>query len=106
MNTARRPAARHLTGWSAAGLLLLLPTVAAAWLLVLASERGSRCLMYGEGCSGVPGGALYGCFWAAFALGAAALAWPRTRWRAARAATVVLQWCAQLTLGALVLGDA
>ncbi|MEU0741661.1 hypothetical protein [Streptomyces sp. NPDC006134] len=106
MNTAQQSAGRHLTGWSVAGLLLLLPTVAVAWLLVLASERGSRCLMYGEQCSQIPGAALYGCFWAALALGVLVLAWPRGRWTPARGGAVLLQWAAQLTLGALILTGA
>lgn len=107
MNTAQQQSAgRHLTGWSVAGLLLLLPTVAVAWLLVLASERGSRCLLYGEQCSPVPGAALHGCFWAALALGVVALGWPRGRWPPARAGTVLLQWATQLTLGVLIVAGA
>ncbi|MBD0422967.1 hypothetical protein H0H10_28075 [Streptomyces sp. TRM S81-3] len=108
MNTCQppQPTARALTGWSLAGLLLLLPTVVLAWVAVLATERGSRCLMYGEQCSAVPGGALWGCFGAAPALGAPALAWPRTRWTSARAGAVALQWGAQLMLGALILSGA
>ncbi|WP_162833281.1 hypothetical protein [Streptomyces sp. CB09001] len=98
--------ARALTTGSVAGLVLLLPTVVLAWTVVLASERGSRCLTYGEQCSRVPGGALWACFWASAALGALALALPRTRWTPARCGAVVLQWGAQLTLGALILADA
>ncbi|WP_121748904.1 hypothetical protein [Streptomyces sp. E2N166] len=89
-----------------AGLVLLLPTVLVAWLAVLASESGADCLMYGERCPTVPGAALWACFWAAAGLGVLALAWPRTRWPAARCWAVVLQWGAQLTLGALILSGA
>ncbi|MGW0817518.1 hypothetical protein ACWD00_30545 [Streptomyces viridiviolaceus] len=108
MNTAQppQPTARALTGWSLAGLLLLLPTVVVAWIAVLATERGSRCLTYGEQCSSVPGGTLWACFWAAAALGLLALAWPRARWAPARAGAVALQWGVQLTLGALILSGA
>ncbi|MFJ8545486.1 hypothetical protein ACIRFH_26370 [Streptomyces sp. NPDC093586] len=104
--TTPRPVSRALTGWSVTGLVLLLPTVVLAWIVVLAGERGSRCLMYGEQCSTVPPGAVWGCFWAAAALGVLAVAWPRTRWTSARCGAVVLQWCAQLTLGALILSGA
>ncbi|AQS67826.1 hypothetical protein [Streptomyces pactum] len=100
------PAARALTGWSAAGLVLLAPTVVVAWLAVLATERGGRCLTYGEQCSAVPGEALWACLWAAAVLGVLALAWPRARWTSARCGAVVLQWGAQLTLGALILSGA
>ncbi|MGP4086873.1 hypothetical protein [Streptomyces sp. KR55] len=98
--------ARQLTRWSVAGLLLLLPTVVLAWIAVLSTERGGRCLMYGEQCSGIPGGVLYGFFWAAVVLGVLALLWPRTRWTPARAGAVLLQWGAQLTLGTLILSGA
>ncbi|MFE1201696.1 hypothetical protein HUT15_13155 [Streptomyces sp. NA03103] len=98
--------ARALTIGSVAGLVLLLPTVVLAWIAVLASERGSRCLTYGEQCSRVPGDALWACFWASAALGVLALAWPRARWVPARCAAVLLQWGAQLTLGALILAGA
>ncbi|OWA08941.1 hypothetical protein B9W62_14210 [Streptomyces sp. CS113] len=104
--THARLSARALTTGAVAGLVLLLPTVVLAWLVVLASERGGRCLTYGEQCSGVPGGALWACFWASAALGAVALAWPRTRWAPARCAAVVLQWGTQLTLAALILAGA
>ncbi len=104
--TPPHPAARALTGWSVAGLVLLLPTVVVAWLTVLATERGGRCLTYGEQCSTVPGDALWGCFWAAAVLGVLATAWPRTRWTPARYGAVALQWGAQLTLGALILSGA
>ncbi|MBG0852873.1 hypothetical protein I2W78_13730 [Streptomyces spinoverrucosus] len=98
--------ARLLTGWSVAGLLLLLPTVAVAWVAVLATERGSRCLTYGEQCSTIPSGVLHAFFWAALALGALALAWPRARWQYARLGAVLVQWGAQLTLGSLILSGA
>ncbi|MEU9069712.1 hypothetical protein AB0E06_31105 [Streptomyces sp. NPDC048109] len=98
--------ARALTIGSVTGLVLLLPTVVLAWTAVLASERGSRCLTYGEQCSRVPGDALWACFWASAALGVLALTWPRTRWVPARCAAVLLQWGAQLTLGALILAGA
>lgn len=100
------PSARALTLGSVAGLALLLPTVVLAWIVVFASERGSRCLTYGEQCSRVPGDALWACFWVSAALGVLALAWPRARWTPARWAVVVLQWGAQLTLGALILAGA
>ncbi|MFI5678840.1 hypothetical protein [Streptomyces cellulosae] len=106
MTTARQPVTRHLTGWSAAGLVLLLPTVGLAWIAVLATERGSRCLTYGEQCSTVPGGLLHGLFWAALAAGVLALAWPRTQAVSARAGAVLVQWAAQLTLGVLILSGA
>ncbi|MFF3329131.1 hypothetical protein ACFYWX_06135 [Streptomyces sp. NPDC002888] len=106
MNTAQPSADRHLTGWSVAGLVLLLPTVVVAWLAVLSTERGSRCLTYGEQCSTVPGTVLYGVFYASLAAGVVALAWPRTRWTPARSGAVALQWGAQLTLGALILSGA
>ncbi|WP_345592587.1 hypothetical protein [Streptomyces marokkonensis] len=89
-----------------AGLVLLLPTVLAAWLAVFASEHGGDCLMYGERCQTVPGTVLWACFWAAVGLGVTALAWPRTRWTSARCWAVGLQWGAQLTLGALILSGA
>ncbi|MEU3957503.1 MULTISPECIES: hypothetical protein [Streptomyces] len=107
MNTAPQPAAaRTVTGWSVAGLVLLVPTVVVAWIAVLATYRGSRCLTYGEQCSTVPGEALYGCFWVALAAGLLALMWPRARWTGARIGVVLLQWGAQLTLGALILSGA
>ncbi|KUN92125.1 hypothetical protein [Streptomyces resistomycificus] len=106
MNTTQPSGSRLLTGWSVAGLVLLLPTVVLAWIAVLASERGSRCLMYGEECSTIPGGLLYGLFCAALAAGVLALAWPRTRAESARAGAVVVQWGAQLTLGAMILSGA
>ncbi|WP_217161643.1 hypothetical protein [Streptomyces sp. AC512_CC834] len=98
--------AHALTVSSVAGLVLLLPTVVVAWVLVVSTERGTRCLMYGEQCSRIPGGALWACFWASAALGVLALVRPRTRWASARYAAVVLQWCTQLTLGALILAGA
>ncbi|MGC9495241.1 hypothetical protein [Streptomyces sp. WG7] len=100
------PTARIVTGCSVAGLVLLLPTVVLAWLAVFASERGGRCLTYGERCSTVPGEALWACFWAAALLGVLALAWPRTRWRPVGYGAVALQWGAQLTLGGLILSGA
>ncbi|WP_181792666.1 hypothetical protein [Streptomyces sp. WELS2] len=107
MNTAPQPAAaRTVTGWSVAGLVLLVPTVVVAWIAVLATNRGSRCLTYGEQCSTVPGEALYGCFWIALAAGLLALMWPRARWTGARIGVVFLQWVTQLTLGALILSGA
>lgn len=106
MNTAQPSADRHLTGWSVAGLVLLLPTVGLAWLAVLATERGSRCLTYGEQCSTVPGSVLYGVFYASLAAGVAALAWPRARWTPLRGGAVLVQWGAQLTLGAMILSGA
>ncbi|CAM5493137.1 hypothetical protein SALBM311S_03397 [Streptomyces alboniger] len=104
--TAQPPASRFLTGWSVAGLVLLLPTVVLAWLVVLAGERGSRCLTYGERCSTIPGGLLHGLFYAALAAGVAALVWPRALAVPARAGAVLLQWGAQLTLGAMILSGA
>ncbi|MFF4699904.1 hypothetical protein [Streptomyces chattanoogensis] len=107
MNTAPQPAAaRGVTGWSVAGLVLLVPTVVVAWIAVLSTYRGSRCLTYGDQCSTVPGGALYGCFGVALAAGLLALVWPRARWTGARTGAVLLQWGAQLTLGALILSGA
>ncbi|MFG2882906.1 hypothetical protein ACGFYV_11490 [Streptomyces sp. NPDC048297] len=107
MNPAPQPSsARLVTGWSVAGLVLLLPTVVVAWIAVLSTDRGTRCLMYGEQCSTVPGDALYGCFSGALAAGVLALAWPRARWAGARAWVVLLQWCTQITLGALILSGA
>ncbi|GGW34418.1 hypothetical protein GCM10010340_10380 [Streptomyces griseoloalbus] len=107
MNSTPRPAAaRRLTGWSVAGLVLLLPTVALAWLAVLAGERGSRCLTYGEQCSGVPDGVVHGFFLTALAAGLLAAAWPRTRWLPARSAAVAAQWLAMLTTAALILSGA
>jgi hypothetical protein len=107
MTTAPQPvSARAVTGCSVAGLVLLLPTVFVAWIAVLATERGSRCLTYGEHCSSVPGEALWGVFWLAFAAGLLALLWPRTWWTSARVGAVLLQWGAQLTLGAMILSGA
>jgi hypothetical protein len=107
MHSASQSAvARTVTGWSVAGLVLLVPTVVVAWIAVLATYRGSRCLTYGEQCSTVPGEALHGCFWVALAAGLLALMWPRARWTGARIGVVLLQWGAQLTLGALILSGA
>ncbi|MFD5076146.1 hypothetical protein [Streptomyces sp. NPDC058371] len=101
-----RPAHRALSLWAGWGLGLLVPTVVLAWIAVLSGERGTNCLMYGEECSPVPGSLLYGCFWTALAAGVLALALPRTRSTWARSGTVLLQWGAQLTLGALILSGA
>ncbi|MER0444054.1 hypothetical protein ABR738_05650 [Streptomyces sp. Edi4] len=107
MNTAPQPAvARFVTGWSIAGLVLLVPTVVVAWIAVLSTERGTGCLMYGEQCSTVPGEALYGCFWVALVAGLLALVWPRARWAGARTGAVLVQWGSQLTLGLLILSGA
>ncbi|MGW6925902.1 hypothetical protein ACWGA9_32280 [Streptomyces sp. NPDC054950] len=107
MNSAPPPGAtRAVTVWSLAGLGLLLPIVVLAWMTVLSTPRGGRCLMYGEQCSAVPGEALYGCFFGTIAAGLLALAWPRDRWAGVRAGVVLLQWGAQLTLGALILSAA
>jgi hypothetical protein len=107
MNPAPQPdAARVVTRWSVAGLVLLVPTVVVAWIVVLSTDRGGRCLTYGEHCSTVPGEALYGCFWGALAAGLLALVWPRARWTGARSGVVLLQWGAQITLGALILSGA
>ncbi|MGW1781362.1 hypothetical protein ACWCQQ_19790 [Streptomyces sp. NPDC002143] len=97
---------RLLTGWAVAGLVSLLPTVGLAWLAVLSTERGGRCLTYGEQCSTVPGSALYGMFWLSVPAGLAALVWPRARWTYARLGAVGVQWGAQLTLGAMILSGA
>ncbi|WP_329411969.1 hypothetical protein OG802_18740 [Streptomyces sp. NBC_00704] len=107
MNTAPQSgAARAVTGWSVAGLVLLVPSVVMAWLAVVSTPRGGNCLMYGEECSTVPHEALEGCFWFALAVGLLALVWPRTRWTGARTGTVLVQWGAQLTLIALILSGA
>ncbi|MEW2621677.1 hypothetical protein [Streptomyces sp. NPDC048106] len=97
---------RFLSGWAVAGLLLLLPTVVLSWLVVLSGERGTQCLMYGEQCSTIPGSALYAAFFLALAAGIVALAWPRGRGTYARAWAVLVQWGAQLVLGALILSGA
>ena len=107
MNTAQQQSAgRLLTGLSVTSLVLLLPTVGLAWLAVMTGDRGSRCLMYGEQCSQIPGGLLYGLFYASVATGVAALVWPRHRAMPARAGAVVLQWVLQFTLGLLILSGA
>ncbi|MDG9720680.1 hypothetical protein [Streptomyces sp. DH24] len=92
-----------LTGCAAAGLALLLPIVFVAWFLVLAGERGSRCLTYGEGCSPVPGDVLWAVFYVALGCGIVALTWPRAQWKPARLGVVVVQWAAQLLLAVLIL---
>ncbi|MFY4721409.1 hypothetical protein [Streptomyces sp. LaBMicrA B280] len=97
---------RLISGWAIAGLLLLLPIVVLSWAVVLSGERGTRCVMYGEGCSTVPGSALYGAFSLALVAGIAALVWPRGRGTYSRAWAVCVQWGAQLTLGAMILSDA
>ncbi|MFF0745521.1 hypothetical protein ACFYVL_34485 [Streptomyces sp. NPDC004111] len=113
MNTTTQPSAapqpvssRAVTGWSVAGLVLLVPTVAVAWIAVLATSRGSRCLTYGEQCSTVPGGALSGLFALSLVAGLVALCWPRSRGTGARVGVVLLQWGAQLVLGVLILSGA
>ncbi|MEV5283501.1 hypothetical protein [Streptomyces sp. NPDC051994] len=107
MNTVPQPTtSRALTVWSLAGIVLLVPTVVIAGVAVLSTQRGSRCATYGEQCSTVPGEALYGCFGVALAAGLVALVWPRARWTDARFGTVLVQWGAQLTLGALILSGA
>ncbi|MGW2745254.1 hypothetical protein [Streptomyces sp. NPDC001450] len=95
-----------ITGLAVTGLASLLPIVGLAWIVVLSGERGSRCLMYGEQCSTIPGPALYGAFWLALAAGVGALAWPRARWTHLRLGAVLVQWGAQLTLGAMILSGA
>ncbi|MDX2931166.1 hypothetical protein [Streptomyces ipomoeae] len=97
---------RVINLWSALGLILLLPMTLGSWILRLSTERGSRCLAYGEGCSTIPGGVLHGFFWASIAFGLVAAAWPRTRWASARYGAVVLQWCAQVVLCALIVSGA
>ncbi|MFD9395959.1 hypothetical protein ACFWBB_36030 [Streptomyces sp. NPDC060000] len=97
---------RFVIGWAVTGLVSLLPTVGLAWLAVLATERGSRCLTYGEQCSTVPGTALHGMFWLSVLAGLSALIWPRARWTYARVGAVGVQWGAQLTLGAMILSGA
>ena len=97
---------RFITGWAVAGLASLLPIVALSWVVVLSGERGSRCLMYGEQCSTIPGYALRDAFFLALVAGTAALAWPRARWTYARLWAVFVQWGAQLTLGAMILSGA
>ncbi|MEU3030458.1 hypothetical protein ACPCBC_17315 [Streptomyces incarnatus] len=97
---------RFISGWAIAGLVLLLPIVVLSWAVALSGERGTACLMYGEGCSAIPGSALYTAFWLALAAGVAALVWPRGRGTYSRAWAVVVQWGAQLTLGAMILSGA
>ncbi|MBL3665850.1 hypothetical protein JL475_07515 [Streptomyces sp. M2CJ-2] len=106
MTTSTPPphsATRPLTVWAVAGLVLLLPTVIVSWIAVLSTERGSRCLLYGEQCSGVPDGLAPGFFLTALVTGVLATAWPRTRWPSARFGAVAVQWSAMLTMGALIL---
>ncbi|MFH8338687.1 hypothetical protein [Streptomyces sp. AM6-12] len=103
---APRQQDRLITGWAVAGLVLLLPTVVLSWAVVLSGERGTRCLMYGEGCSDIPGWALYAAFALALLAGIVALAWPRGRGTYSRSWTVFVQWGAQLTLGAMILSGA
>lgn len=104
--TRQQDTDRRLRRWSGWGLGLLLPMVVLSIVLVLAGERGSRCLTYGEECSPVPDVLLYGCFWTTVATGLAATAWPRARWTGARLATVVVQWTAQVVLAFLILSYA
>ncbi len=99
----RGPSSRRLTGLAVAGLVLLVPVVLVAWLLVLASDHGSQCLMYGAPCSPVPGELLWALFHVALGSGLLALTWPRTQGKSARCGVVVLQWGAQLLLGLLIL---
>ncbi|MGW5970832.1 hypothetical protein [Streptomyces sp. NPDC055186] len=99
-------ATRPLTVGAVAGLVLLLPTAVLAWIVVLSTERGSRCLTYGEQCSGVPDGLTPGLFVTSLVAGVAATAWPRTRWLPARTGAVAVQWAAMLTMGALILSGA
>ncbi len=107
MNSTPSPsAARQLTGWSVTGLVLLLPTVALAWIAAHSTERGGRCLMYGEQCSTIPDAVVSGFFLAALGSGLVALAWPRTRWTPVRSVAVAAQWLAMLTTGALLLDGA
>ncbi|WP_320774122.1 hypothetical protein [Streptomyces sp. CRN 30] len=94
---------RRARRWAVAGLVLLLPTAVGSWLLVLATERGSRCFAYREGCGPVPGELLWVLFQAAAALGLAAAVLPRTRWAYARTSAVVLQWTAQSAPALLIL---
>ncbi|MEV1063349.1 hypothetical protein [Streptomyces sp. NPDC050263] len=97
---------RLLVGWAVAGLVSLLPTVVLAWLAAVSTERGGRCLMSGEQCSTIPGSALYAVFWLSVAAGLTALVRPRARWTYARLGAVLVQWGAQLTLGAMILSGA
>ncbi|MCE3029908.1 MULTISPECIES: hypothetical protein [Streptomyces] len=97
---------RLISGWAIAGLALLLPIVVLSWAVVLSGDRGTQCLMYGEGCSTIPGSALYAAFWLALVAGVTALAWPRGRGTYSRAWAVCVQWGAQLALGAMILSGA
>ncbi|GLX53773.1 hypothetical protein Shyhy01_67220 [Streptomyces hygroscopicus subsp. hygroscopicus] len=94
---------RFISGWAVTGLVLPLPTVALCWAVVLSGERGSRCLMYGEQCSTIPGPALDVAFCLSLVSGIAALVRPRGRRTYSRACTVFVQWGAQSTLGAMIL---
>ncbi|MEW2130530.1 hypothetical protein [Streptomyces sp. NPDC005435] len=106
------PAARQdspdpvLTGFTVTGLIGLLPTVVVSWLLVLSTDRGTSCLMYGEQCSPVPGWALYDAFALALVAGMAALVWPRGRRTGGRGFTVLVQWGAQCALAGMILSGA
>ncbi|KUN84602.1 hypothetical protein [Streptomyces griseoruber] len=104
--TAHRQTDRFLIGWAAAGLVSLLPTVGLAWLAVWSGERGSRCLTYGERCSTVDGTTLYTLFWLSVLAGLTALVWRRAGASYVRPAAVLVQWGAQLTLGAMILTGA
>lgn len=54
--TTHVPVTDHTRLWSVLSAVLFLPAALAAGVLTLASERASRCLMYGEGCgSSLPG---------------------------------------------------
>ncbi|MFD7711576.1 hypothetical protein [Streptomyces sp. NPDC059786] len=98
--------ARLLAVGAVTGLIMLLPIVVLAWLAVLSTDRGTGCLMYGEGCSDVPGGLLWALFWTALTAGVTAVVWAPDRWPAARTGTVLLQWGAQVTLAALIMSGA
>lgn len=86
--------------WASVAALLFGPMVVAAGVLVLASERASRCMMYGEQCaSGLPGW----LFWWSTGIGAVALlfalAAPAVRTRkAALAAQVSAEGMALLVI--------
>lgn len=77
--------------WASVTALLFVPMVVAAGVLVLASERTSRCMTYGEQCApGLPGW----LFWWSTGVGAVALLFalvaPAVRTRKAALATQVV----------------